>query len=106
MKLEESNKDDAINIAPHLHTVIYEDDRIRVMKVSVKPGDTAEMHWHPHNINYVLEAGKLKFNKQDGSNVEVELSKGQVTSSTVDSYHAVENTGDTLVETVQVEIKS
>ncbi len=36
--------------------------------------------------------------------VDVELSEGQVTSA-AESSHAVENIGDTEVETVQVELK-
>lgn len=105
MSLHEDRKDDAINVAPDLHTIIYEDDKMRVLKVSVPAGATADMHWHPHNINFVLSAGLLEFTKPDGSIVSVELSKDQVTSATTDSFHAVKNTGDTTIETIQVELK-
>lgn len=105
MSLQDSHSDDAINIAPHLHEVIYEDDKMRVLKVTVNPGDTADMHWHPHNINYVLQGGVLEFKKPDGTNVEVELVSGQVTSSTQEMQHAVRNSGSSTVETIQVELK-
>lgn len=39
-----ADPDDAVTIAPHLHEVIYEDDKMRILKVTVKPGDTADMH--------------------------------------------------------------
>jgi oxalate decarboxylase/phosphoglucose isomerase-like protein (cupin superfamily) len=96
--------DDAVTIAPHLHEIIFENDKMRVLKVTVKPGDTAGMHWHPENINYILKPGKLRFNKPDGSTVDVDLTEGQVTSSP-ESSHAVENIGDSEVQTVQVELK-
>jgi mannose-6-phosphate isomerase-like protein (cupin superfamily) len=105
MNIQDEHSDDAVNIAPHLHTVIFEDDKIRVLKVSVNPGDNAEMHWHPRNINYVLSAGTLRFNRTDGTTVDVDLSEGQVTSSRSESSHSVENVGDSLVETIQVELK-
>lgn len=105
MNIQDEHSDDAVNIAPHLHTVIFEDDKMRVLKVNVKPGDKAEMHWHPRNINYVLSTGTLRFNRPDGTTVDVDLSEGQVTSSPAESSHSVENIGDTLVETVQVELK-
>ncbi len=105
MNIKDEHTDDAINIAPHIHTVLYEDDKMRVVNVSVKPGMTAKMHWHPHNINYVQSGGTLKFTKSDGTSVVVELSKGQITSSTSESYHAVENIGELEVETIQVELK-
>lgn len=99
------HNDDAVSIAPHLHEVIFENDKMRVLKVTVKPGDKAEMHWHPENINYILKSSKLRFTKPGGSTVDVELTEGQVTSSP-ESSHAVENIGDTEVQTVQVELKS
>lgn len=105
MNIQDEHTDDAVNIAPHLHTVIFEDDKMRLLKVSVKPGDKAEMHWHPRNINYVLSTGTLRFNRPDGTTVDVDLAKGQVTSSPTENSHAVENIGDTIVETVQVELK-
>ncbi len=105
MDIQDEHTDDAINVAPHLHKVIYEDEKMRVLKVRVEPGNVAEMHWHPHNINYVLSAGKLQFNKPDGTSVEVDLTEGQVTSAPSESSHAVKNVGDTTVETIQVELK-
>lgn len=105
MSLQDEHKDDAVNIASHLHTVIYEDDKIRVLKVVVPSGATAEMHWHPHNINYVLKGGTLEFTKQDGSIVSVDLADEQVTSATSESYHAVKNNSSDTVETIQVELK-
>lgn len=105
MSLQDEHNNDAVNIAPDLHTVIYEDDKMRVLKVTVPKGATAEMHWHPHNINYILSGGTLQFTKPDGVVVSVDLQEGQVTSATTDSSHAVENTGDSTVETIQVELK-
>ncbi len=104
MNIQNEHLNDAVNIAPHIHKVVFEDDKMRVLKVTVKPGDKAEMHWHPRNINYITGAGKLKFTKPDGSIAEVDLTVDQVTSAS-ESSHAVENIGDTTVETVQVELK-
>lgn len=104
MKIQEVHPDDAIAIAPHLHKVIFEDDAVRVMKVTVKPGDAAAMHWHPQNINYIIRAGRLRFIKPDGSSTVIDLVEGQVTSSSEGS-HMVENVGDSTVQTIQVELK-
>lgn len=104
MNIQDEHKNDSVNIAPDLHTVIFEDDKVRVLKVHVEPGATAAMHWHPRNINYVLKPGKLRFEKEDGSTVEIELSEGQVTNSG-EASHAVESIGESAVETIQVEFK-
>lgn len=104
MNVQDSHKDDAVNVAPHLHKIVFEDDKLRVLKVTVEPKAKADMHWHPRNINYITKSGKLRFNKPDGTTVDVDLSKGQVTSAG-ESSHAVENVGETTVETIQVELK-
>lgn len=105
MNIKDEHPNDAVNVAPQFHKVLFEDDKLRVLKVTVNPGEVAEMHWHPQNINYILQPGKLRFDKSDGSSIEINLSEGQVTSSP-ESSHAVENIGDTTVEAVQVELKS
>lgn len=105
MNIQDSHTDDAVNIAPHLHKVVYEDDKMRVLIVTVEPGDHADMHWHPHNMNYVTKGGKLRFTRKDGSTVDVDLTEGQATSSEVEVYHAVDNVGDTTVQTIQTELK-
>jgi quercetin dioxygenase-like cupin family protein len=97
-------REDAITIAPNLHKVIFENDKLRVLKVTVAPGAKAAMHWHPENINYILTPGKLRFAKPDGTSVEVDLAEGQVTNSGAGS-HAVENISDSEVQTIQVELK-
>lgn len=104
MTIQEEHQNDAVNIAPHIHEVIFEDDKLRLLKVTVRPEDTAEMHWHPRNINYITGRGKLRFRKPDGSVVDVDLAEGQVTSSG-ESSHAVENIGETTVSTIQMELK-
>lgn len=56
-------------------------------------------------MNYILSGGVLHFDKPDGTSIDVVLDQGSVTSATSDSYHAVRNTGETTVETIQVELK-
>lgn len=105
MKIQDNHSYDAMNVAPHVHKVLYEDDKIRVLKVRMKPGDTANMHWHPHSINYVLSDGKIHLDNPDGTSAVIELSQGQVTSTTAEISHAVKNIGETTVETIEVELK-
>lgn len=105
MNIKDTHTDDAVNIAPQFHEVLYEDNKMRILKVSVAPGTTADMHWHPHNANYVLKSGKLKFTDPQNNSKEVKLAEGMITSSDKDVFHKVENTGDSTVETIQVELK-
>jgi len=96
--------DDIVEIAPEQHTVLFENDRIRMLKVTVKPGDKVAMHRNPENVNYILKAGILRLTGADGMVQDVTLTAGQVIPAPVGS-HAVENIGDTEVQTIGVEMK-
>ncbi len=96
--------DDIVKISPEIHKVIFENDRIRVLEVTVKPGDRVAMHRNPENINYILKPGTLRLTSLDGSVVDVALTEGQVIPAPVGS-HAVENVGGTVVQTICIELK-
>lgn len=105
MTISGKHTNDAVNVAPHLHSILYEDDKVRVLKVAVKPGDTAAMHWHPYNVSYILSGGKLRFAKADGTHVDLDLTDGEVAHGDEGS-HEVENIGARTVQVVQVELKT
>lgn len=50
---------DAVTAAPHMHRVLFENDRLLIVEYHGKPGDKAEMHCHPDGVTYHLE-GKMK----------------------------------------------
>jgi hypothetical protein len=37
---------DAVNAAPKNHKVLYEDDKVRILEVTVEPGEKENMHYH------------------------------------------------------------
>ncbi len=98
-------KNDAITIAPHIHKLVFENGAIRVLEVRVKPNDKAEMHWHPANMVYVINPGLLRFINEKGEAKDVELKKGQVTQSSSEVNHIVENIGTSELLALQVEFK-
>src|ERR1044071_4954343 len=97
--------DDIVQIAPESHTVVFENDQIRMLEVTVKPGETVPMHTNPENINYILKPGTLRLINPDGSGMDIELAAGQVIPAPV-GRHAVENVGATEVKTICIELKS
>ena len=85
--------------------MIFENDAIRVLEVSVKPRATVPMHTNPENINYILAGGTLRLIDPQGSVVDVPLAERQVIAAPV-GRHAVENIGQTEVRTLCIELKS
>lgn len=97
--------DDIVQIAPESHRVVFENEQIRMLEVTVKAGEKVPMHTNPENINYILKAGTLRLINPDGSGMDVVLAEGQVIPAPV-GRHAVENIGTTEVKTICIELKS
>ena len=95
---------DAVTIAPHLHKIIFENERMRLLEVTVKPGERAEMHSHPENIVYILTPGVMRFTNQNSESKDVAFSIGD-TSYAATTTHAVENIGNTELKAIQLEFK-
>jgi len=95
---------DVIKVASDSHTVIFENDQVRVLAVHFKPGQVAPMHSHPANVSYFLTDGKLKITLPDGKVIERSPKAG--TAGWSDAVtHAAENVGTADFQQVQVELK-
>jgi len=97
--------DDIVAISPDVHKILFENESIRVLEVSVKPGATVPMHTNPENINYIIEGGTLRLLDPAGAVVDVRLAARQVIAAPV-GRHAVENIGQTEVRTLCIELKA
>lgn len=95
---------DSITIAPEYHQQLYEDEHLRIVKVTIPPGSQVAMHWHPQNYNHVLQGGRLRIATENSDPTEVTLLEGQVLPSGP-VRHAVVNIGETTVSTLEFELK-
>lgn len=99
-----NNIDDIVKLSPDVHRVLFENDAIRVLEVSVTPGAKVPLHTNPENVNYIIKAGTLRLIDADGSSVDLDLAERQVIPAPV-GRHAVENIGATEVRTICIELK-
>ena len=49
------NTDPAV-VSPDLYTVIFENDRVRILEYRDSPGDQTRPHSHPDSVMYTLSA--------------------------------------------------
>jgi len=49
---------DLVKVAPKNCRAVLDNDRVRMIRCVIKPGETLPMHSHPANIVYSLTAGK------------------------------------------------
>ncbi len=87
--------DDAATVAPHVYKVMFENERARVLEVTMEPGSRAELHSHPDYFVYFLSGGKVKFTTAAGETQEIELPPGTSMWREAEE-HATENTGGVL----------
>jgi quercetin dioxygenase-like cupin family protein len=97
--------DDIVKISPDVHQVLFENEVIRVLEVTVRPGAKIPSHTNPANVNYIIEPGTLRLIEPDGSTLDLELAERQVIPAPV-GRHAVENVGASVVRTICIELKS
>ncbi len=69
---------DAVAVAPHMYTVVLENDRVRVLDARAKPGDKSEMHSHPAGVAVTLSGGLVRVTLSDGQTTEVEFKPNEV----------------------------
>jgi quercetin dioxygenase-like cupin family protein len=67
---------DAVTVGPRHYRVLFENDRVRLLEFSSKPGDKVGMHSHPSMVVYALTAYKVRHTYPDGSAVEREFKPG------------------------------
>jgi quercetin dioxygenase-like cupin family protein len=96
--------EDPVKVAPEVYKVILENDHVRVLSVTLKPGGKTPMHSHPQNVVYALSDSKVRFTTPDGKSVEAELKAGNCMWNEVQT-HAGENLGTTPVRALVVELK-
>ena len=97
------DKMDVLKVAANVAKPKLENDRVRVLGATFKPGDVAKMHHHPDNVMYVIKGGKLKMTSE-GKSEEKEFTEGQAVFSKAQD-HEIEHTGKTTVEIIVVELK-
>jgi len=94
---------DPMKVAKNVYKFIMENDRVRVLEASFKPGDKAIMHDHPDHLVYVLNDGKINL-KSSGKTDVLDLKKGQAIFIKAQSHEA-ENTGKTDLHLLVVELR-
>ncbi len=96
---------DPVEASPQNHTVLFENDRVRVLDYHSKPGDKSPMHSHPDYLVYDLDSGyKVKLTSSNGTDKTIEGQSGSVTWHEAIT-HTVENTGTTDAHALVIELK-
>lgn len=96
---------DAVKVDPKHYKVEFENDEVKVLRITYGPGEKSKMHSHAEGVVVFLTDGKGKFTMPDGTTQEMNFEAGQViwTGATT---HQPENIGDKPFELIQIEMKT
>lgn len=95
---------DAVEAAPHVYSVVLENDRVRVLEVRGVPGDRTELHRHPAQVAVAITAGRYRFTGADGTVAEASLEPGM--AMYLDPVeHSTEIVGDAGSRILLIELK-
>ena len=95
---------DVAKVNPNTITVKLENDRVRVLEATIKPGDKEQKHSHPASIIYVVAGGTVRNHAADGSTKETTYTAGE-TIYREPLTHWAENIGTTTIRLMVYELK-
>ena len=95
---------DAVKVAPNVYKVVLENERVRVLSVTLKPGEKVPMHSHPACVIYSMSDTKMRFAGPDGKSADVDLTTGAAVWHEAET-HSSENLGKTTARALVVEMK-
>lgn len=99
-----ANAQDAVAVDPAHYKVEFENDQVRVLRISYGPHEKSVMHFHPEGVAVFLDDLTGRFTMPGGETADIEVTAGDFMWSDAET-HQPENLGDEPFELIQVEFK-
>jgi quercetin dioxygenase-like cupin family protein len=93
-----------VKVDPKHYKVEFENDKVRVLRISYAPGEKSVMHYHPDSVAVYLTDGKTRMTTPDGKSQELPAKAGASSWAPAGS-HLPQNVGDKSFEVMVVELK-
>ena len=97
---------DVVKVAAEHNKIILENADVRVIENTLAPGEKDAVHTHPSGWYYVTKPGTMKIVFADGKVATWEAKQGEGGWLQTKAPHTAENTGETTLVYVLVEVKS
>jgi quercetin dioxygenase-like cupin family protein len=99
-----SGKADPVKVDPKHYKVEFENDSVRVLRISYGPGEKSVMHNHPNAVAVYLTDGMTRMTTPDGKSQDTPAKAGG-TGWTPAGNHLPQNVGNKPFELILVELK-
>jgi quercetin dioxygenase-like cupin family protein len=77
---------------------------VRMVKVTMAPGDELTLHTHPVQMVYCLEGGEITVTYKDGKKEVMKMKAGESMQAPPELPHVTKNTGTTKISFLEIEI--
>jgi quercetin dioxygenase-like cupin family protein len=94
---------DPVETNPDHYTVVFENDRVRVLEYTDQPGERTTPHEHPDSVMHTLSSFRRRLHSGDAHR-DVDMRAG-LTGWLPAQQHFGENIGDTPTHVLFVELK-
>lgn len=102
---DQSRAQDAVAVNPDIYTVLFENEEIRVLELTLEPGEREPMHSHPKYCIVTKEGGTLRIHTEGNEPRHAEMQVDQPRCVGPVTAHWTENVGDTTIRVIAVEYK-
>lgn len=96
---------DALKASPDNFKLLLENDKVRVLEYTLKPGFKDQIHTHPPKSSYIVTGGKLKVFRIGGESEIFDEVPGTASWMDYVGEHYVENIGTTEIKIILTEVK-
>ena len=69
---------DPVQASPNNYKALLENDSVRVLGMTLRAGESDQVHSHPPQTVYFVNGGKVKIHLPDGGVVDADLPDGHV----------------------------
>ena len=97
---------DGLKASPANFKLLLENEHVRVLEYTLKPGAKDSTHTHPPKSSYIVTGGKIKVYLENGETLLFDEKAGTAVWGEYVGKHSVENIGNSTVTIVLTEIKS
>lgn len=96
--------EDPVKVDPKHYTVAFENEKVRVLRITYGPKEKSVMHGHPDSVGVIMKDAHVRFHLPGGKTDEMHAKSGDL-QWLPGGDHLPENLSDAPLEVVLVELK-
>ena len=96
---------DPVRVAPHIYEVAFENDQVRVLKKTIRAGETPQLHAHPDRVTVYLNPCAWLVKNEDGTEYMESFKFGEPVWSPAETHGGVTANVIQQCSVIEVELK-